>query len=266
MSLRSELHDALDEVTPPAPALEGKVTTFVVAHDRRRGIAVLGRARAPWTNRFRGTLTMVAAVLVVVLIGAIILGGRYLRDMSAPPATVNQAELKSLEGRPLNFPVVGPGAQCPATPIAVNRDVGMVIGDGPFYWVNGDLVGTSTWGAWFSASFIYPAPRDGLVLIRAKDLSTGQTTSFAQYPLAPSGVTATGSVVGSDHVLDRTLQMRREAIVQDPSHTRPIDKKGDLPPLTAMYGVPKGSSGCVAFQIDGPGFTENFVVDVSGHL
>jgi hypothetical protein len=30
-----------------------------------------------------------------------------------------------------------------------------------------------------------------------------------------------------------------------------------------MYGVPKGGSGCVGFQIDGPGFTENVVVDDS---
>ena len=266
MSLRSDLHGALDEVTPASPALEDRVTTFVVAHERRRGIAVLERGRAPWTHRFRGTLTMVAAVLIVVLIGAIFLGGRYLRDMSAPPATVNAAELKSLEGRPLNFPVMGPGAQCPASPIALNPDLGMVIGDGPFYSWGAGAVATSSWGAWLQVVFIYPAPRTGLVLIRAKDLSTGQMASFAQDPLGPSGVTPTGSVVGSDHVLNRIVQMRSEAIVQDPSHTRPIDNKGDVPPLLAFVGVPKGSSGCVAFQIDGPGFTENVVADVSGWL
>jgi len=267
MSLRTELRDAIDEVTPPAPTLESQVTTFVLKHDRRRATTVVhGHSRSLWTKPFRGTLTMVAAALIVVLIGALVLGGRYLRDMSAPPQTISQTELKSLEGRPLQFPVVGPGSPCPASPIAL-RDPGVVIGDGPFYMASADTWVSTDMGRWVAIQFDYDVRKNGLVLIRIKDLQSAQTTVvFAQYPLGPSGVIAAGSVLGTDHALDRTLQLRREALVQDPSHTKPINAQGWLPPLKVMLGLPKTGSGCVGFQIDGPGFSENFVIDAQATL
>jgi hypothetical protein len=259
MSLRSQLHDALDEVTPPAPALESKVENFVLARDRGRGILVR-HGRGPWTRRFRGTLTALAAVLVVVLIGGVFFGGRYWRDLNAPPATVDQSELKGLEARPLSFPTVAPGAQCPVSRIKLQQ-YGLAVGDGPVYYWDSDVQTITQWGRWKALSLGYNVTAPGLVLIRIKDLqTTDAVVAFAQFPLGPSGVIATGSVLGSDQAIDRTLQMRREAIIQDPSHTK-RDKQGNLPPLKVMLGVSANASGCVGFQIDGPNFTERFIID-----
>src|SRR5256885_12212317 len=98
MSLRAEIRAAIDDVTPPAPTLQHKVEAFVVANGRDR-VVPMHRPRTQWSRPFRGPMSLVAAVLLVVLIGGLVLGGRLLRDLNAPPQTINQAELKRLESQ-----------------------------------------------------------------------------------------------------------------------------------------------------------------------
>jgi hypothetical protein len=87
---------------------------------------------------------------------------------------------------------------------------------------------------------------------------------FAQNPLGPSSITATGLVVGMDHLLGRTVQMRSEAVFPDYAHASPVAAGGNRGFLTVMIGLPKGASSCVGLQFDGPGFTENVVIQWSG--
>jgi len=63
---------------------------------------------------------------------------------------------------------------------------------------------------------------------------------------------ATGSVVGSDTVDGRSAQ-------QHPSSTISVSHPPSKP--TAAHKL-EGSSDCVGFQLDGPGFTEIWVVYV----
>src|SRR5215472_16741510 len=232
MSLRTEIRSAIDQVSPPAPTLETKVIAYVAAEEpKRRRLSGRRQGRV-----FRAPLALVAAVLLVALVGGLILAGRYWRELNSPPQTISLTELRGLEGRPLAFPAVPPGATCPFTPSTVDPNLGFVIGSGPLYLTNGDWLLIGQQAEWMAVTFNYQAVKPGLVLIRARDLKTNQTVAFAQYPFGPSGVIATGQVTGSDHVEERSLEMRSEAVARDPWHTQPINKQGELPYLKAMLG------------------------------
>jgi hypothetical protein len=258
MSLRTQIRDAVDEVSPPAVALEDRVATFVLADGPTRKA---GRSRA----LFRAPLALVAAVLLVALVGGLILAGRYWRDLNLPPQTLNQTELKVLESRPLLFPVAQPGAQCPASPLQIQLP-GLAYGDGPLLLTSGDSWTMTDWGNWVDLNFIYVSSEQGPILLRAKDLQSERAmVVFAQNPLSPSALNATGSLLGTDHAYDRTLQMRSEAVAQHPVQNFALNQ-GPRPSLRVLLGVAKGTSFCIGFQVDGPTFTENFVVLVSPYF
>ena len=257
MSLRTQIHHAIDDVAPPAPTLERRVTAFVLSDERDRKHLV-PRSQPRWV----APLGLIAAALVLVLVAGLFIGGRFWRTQNAAPATITQNELKSLESRPLNYPLVSQGAECPVTQPKLNQQLGMAIGEGPVYLGNTNIYEKGDWGQWVGLGFIYyPAPEPGSILIRAKDLKSDAQVSFANYPLAPTAITAAGPVLGSADVVNHRVQLRAEATFPDPWHAKPIDKKGDLPLLIVLFGMQTGSSGCIGFQIDGPNFTENFVLN-----
>jgi hypothetical protein len=208
-------------------------------------------------------LSIVSATLVVLLVGGLILSGRLWRDLNPRAPGFSESELKSLESRQLHFPTVAPGNRCPLDPIIL-QDGGLAIGFGPVYLVSTDVPAASQWGGWAAFEFVYSATVPGLVLIRARDLQTGKSVAFVQFPLGPSGITATGRMQGIDHLLNRRVSMRSEAVFQDPAHTTPMGTQGKLPPLDVMVGVQRGASGCLGLQIDGPNFTQNLVVFLTG--
>jgi hypothetical protein len=208
-------------------------------------------------------LSIASAALLVLLIGGLVLSGWLWRDLNAPAPTFSQSELNSLERRDLHFATVARGAPCPLDPIIL-QDPGLAIGFGPVYLVSSDVPAVSEWGGWADYEFVYSATVPGLVLIRAKDLQTGKPVAFVQFPLGPSGITATGRVLGTDHLLNRRVSMRSEAVFQDPAHMTPMGAQGKLPPLDVMVGLQRGASGCLGLQIDGPNFTQNLVILLTG--
>jgi hypothetical protein len=264
MSLRTQIHHAIDEVAPPTPTLEGRVKNFVLGDDDVRK-QLRSRPRSPWTTRFRGSLTLVAAGLVLALVGGLFVAGRLWRTENQPPPAISQAELKSLESRPLSYPILAPGAPCPATPKTLGP-AGLFIADpgDPVGIYDTEIYESTDWGQWIEIALGYsPTYADahpGLLLVRARDLHNSAEVVFANYPLAPTGISAVGRVVGAQHALDHDLKLRAEAAFRDWKHTQPIDKQGHLPELLVVVGLQKGSSGCIGFQIDGPGGTEHLVV------
>jgi hypothetical protein len=272
MSLRAEIHDALDEVSPPALHLELRVTGLL-DHARDKKVVLPRGGRARWSKRFRGVVTLVAAALVVVLIGGLILEGRLLRDMNAPPQTISQAELRRLETRPLQFPVLKPGDTCPISPLTDTSAHGpeaLVFGMGPVYSTPlGYYFTTTNWGAWTMLSLqVDTTKASGLILIRARDLQTSALVVFTRYPFSPVGQAGdgipTGRVIGSQVVQGETAQLYPELVI-DTSRAYEGTKKGDWPIYKSFIGYPKTASGCLGFQVagvqtDGTAFTELLVL------
>jgi hypothetical protein len=231
--------------------------------DRRRELH--SRPRPPWTTRFRASVAIVAAALVLALVGGLFIGGRLWRTVNAPSQSISPAALKSLESRPLQLAALSPGATCPVTPKTLNQNYGMVTGAGPVSVTDVEIFEKSDWGEWVSITFAYDERAPGLVLVRAIDLKGEGQVAFAQYPLAPTGVTAVGPTLGRAQTVGRKLLLRSEAAFQDRSHTPAIENLGQRPELIVLVGMQWGGSGCVAFQVDGPGvspggFTEKFVI------
>lgn len=268
MSLRAELHDALDEVTPAAPHLELRVKDFVLGNARGRMLVLRGRPRVRWTRPFRGAAGLFAAALVVALIGGLIVGGRLLRDLNTPTQPINQAELKRLEARPLQLPVVLPGATCPTSPltdVSAHGPEALVFGLGPVYSTPlASSYASTNWGTWISLGLqVDTTTATGLILIRGRDVQTQAKVVFAPTPFSGKvqygdGI-PTGRVTGNDVIQGVTAQLYPE-LVLDTSKPYVGTKKGDWPIFKGLMGYPKSATGCIGFQVDGPSFTELIVV------
>jgi hypothetical protein len=259
MTLRTEIHEAIDEVTPPAPRLAWEAEALIDARTQQRHAAGLGPR---WARPLRGSLGLVAVALLLVILAGVFVGGRYWRDLHAVPQPVHQQSLTDLEKKPVLFVNLEPGAACPASPIVVYPRGGLAIGGGPVYFIDRNPGSTTRWGSWQQLRFVYWATGPGVVLIRGWDLGSNRAVAFAQDPLGPSRITAAGRVVGTDQIVDKPVQVRTEAYFRDPGASPP--KIPALYPLeTVMVGEPAGASGCVGLQFDGPNFTENFVISWS---
>jgi hypothetical protein len=132
-------------------------------------------------------------------------------------------------------------------------------GNGPVFAEGTGSRYVTSWGTYVLTSYVIKPPYVDLVLIRARDLRTDQVEVFAHnplldyYPAMPSG-----DRVGSDYVLDNTVQLYTELAIQPQNMYR---APGNWWPLAVtLQAFPKGSSGCIGFQVDGLDFTERFVV------
>jgi len=254
MSLRSDIHFAFDETTPPARMLRAQVMAAVavekrdVPHVRRRG-------RTAWPAGIRLAGSLVAALLVLVMVVTVLVGGRVWRDWNtfttrpAPSPAIDQAVLAQLEARPLHLPAVPAGAECPAGPYG--RYMGF--GDGPVSVVYGLRAHTS-WGDYAYAGAVTDWKMTGLILGRARDLNTGKALVFV-------GRYGAGPVVGIDTVDGKKVEQHLEVVLDadHPSQTTQDAGKHRL------WGIPVGFtktqlSACSGFQFDGPGFSETFVI------
>ncbi|HYL07077.1 MAG TPA: hypothetical protein VEU76_00910 [Candidatus Udaeobacter sp.] len=269
MSLRTDIHVALDEVAPPAPHLEYQVRQAVkdlqhpaMAHVRPR----LAPLRMP--------LSLVAAAVIVALMAGLVIAGRAWIQGNTPVTTphvvINQADLKSLEARPLQLPALQPGATCPEGPTSsaaqYHGGPPLSYGGGPVY-ANRGLPAQDAWGTWVGIVYFIDPQNSGTILLRARDLGTGQAIVFADDPqnigtYAEVSVPGTpaGKLVGThyDPVWHQTLKVYSEVVMVEPK--APQSRPG-WPASFATAGVPAGASGCIGFQLDGPDFTEVYVVD-----
>lgn len=268
MSLRTEIRVAIDEVAPPAPHLEREVLAAIREVQRPS----IGRRRDRKPARvLRVSLSLVAAAVLIALLGGLMVGGRLWVERNTPattPHVINQTQLKRFESRPLQLPVMQPGGACQEGPVHTSDNWSVppiTYGSGPVYAVRG-MRSNDAWGTWAAVQYYIDPGYSGPMLIRGRDLSTGQQIVFTVDP--PEAGTAagklagtpTGSAVGTryDPVWHVTVKVYSELVVVAGQKS---DVPGAWPIARGIVGVPKAASGCVGFQVEGADFTEVYVVN-----
>ena len=254
MSLRNDIHTAFDEIAPLAGGMPERVVRSAASSPARAGRA--------W-RRVRVPLAMVASLLLVALAVGALAGGRVYRDWSSFFNRPAQAGgLAALEARPLHLPVVAAGEPCPSGPNATLTGVGdgRAFGDGPVFGMPIAPDSDTAWGTYGFQWLLTQRGLTGLVLGRGRDLITGGSVVFV-------GTFASGPTSGEDRDKNGFVIKQHREVVLDtsnpPADTNPpevyFQGSENYVAWQVNVGLPAGSSGCVAFQFDGPGFSEVFV-------
>lgn len=264
MNLRSQIHAAIDEIAQPAPSLVDEALDYALADALPRDVQP-GRGRRKRGPGMRQFASMVAAVLVLVLMVTLVVGGRVLRDRDLVPTphTMDQAQLSKLGAKPLHLPLLQPGADCPDgpyTPLPPNAGSPSGYGVGPIFAEGSGQRVVTSWGTYFLTTYFVNPTFSGLALIRARDLRTGQLVVFAKSLTGKGPAIPTGDVVGSDVVYDLPIQQHSELALDASNPGSNSNYFGVWPAWGTLQGFASGSSGCIGFQVDAAGFSEVFVV------
>jgi hypothetical protein len=260
MTLRADIISAYDEIAPPAPHLEAQIRASVSAEARVD--SPRSRRRQPWIASLRGTMALVAALLVVIIVATVLIGGRVMHDWAifntrpAPAGQVDAAtQIELLEARPLHLPQMTAGACVPGPFTTVHYGSGVfygAYGAGPAYGVGGAGHSTS-WGFYFDVMFVTDPKVTGWVLVRGRDAVNHSI------PVVYIGAYAAGAVIGTDTVNGQLVTQRSEFLV-DASHHPASSGKSKWGIWNVTQGITaNGWSNCTAFQLDGNGFSEVFV-------
>jgi hypothetical protein len=271
MTLRADINSAYDEIAPPAPELPAEIRRLV-ASEYKSVLPSRGR-RLRWVPTFRGSMALVAALLVVIIVATLFVGGRVWHDwglFNTRPAPAGQsyaAQLAELEARPLQMPLVPPDATCPVGPSPAASAVAGVAqaqpvvgwlsngyqfsGGGPAYAIGGSYYGLSSWGQYANVVWVTEPQVTGLVLIRGRDAANHDL------PLVYVGPHAAGATLGTDIITGKQVPQRAE-LVLDAGHHTAISGKSSWGVYEVVAGIPDTMSPCHVFQVDGEGFSEVF--------
>jgi len=265
MSIRAEIHEAVDEVVVPAPMLASRVATFVNTGGKQRSTSSVRRRRTGHLDR---GLSILAAALALVLIASVLVGGRVWRDWNAyqvqqQEAAMN-AQLATLEARSIVLPSIQAGSPCPSGPWSdlAGMNPSAAWGAGPIYFWDysskPDIIANLV--TWREVALLAEPFASGPILVRARDLRTNQNILFATSLVNDSGLTydrQEGNV--PVRILDQNAP--GPGLVLDlPQRSRAV-VNGAYYSAIVLMGVPIASQGCVGVQVDGAGFTERFVDD-----
>jgi hypothetical protein len=268
VSLRREVHSAIDGIAPSTFGMPERVVQTVL-HDAKR------RRKEKLMLRVRARLSPVAVLLLIALVAAVLVGGRVWYDWSVftnrpvPAGQINAEQLAALEARPLHIPLVPPDATCPVGPNLSASDAAsfpepihswaragfQFSGGGPAYATKDAGAvggGISGWGVYAAVVWLIKPQVTGLVLIRGRDAANHDL------PLVYVGQYAAGSVLGTDTVNGKQVLQRAE-LVLNASHHPASSGKSTWGVYEVIAGIPGTMSGCHAFQVDGEGFSEVFL-------
>jgi hypothetical protein len=245
VSLRRDTHSAFDEIAPSMAGLSERVVQTVLTENSSR------QRRKRLMFRMRGPLSLVAVFALIAMVAAVLIGGRMIHDSnlfhnSAPAGDSHQSQVAQLEAVPLHLPVFASQLDCKSGPF---NSAGS-LGSGPVYG-NAGLLSPSTWGDYYSVVAYADTAVAGPILVRARDLFTGQQVVFV-------GQYAAGPVVGSDTFEGHSYDQHVEVLL----NTSNSDKQAVVSHRFVwkfIDGVPSISSGATGWQIDGIGFSEVFV-------
>jgi len=253
VTLRADMHAALDEVAVNAPTVRTQVLAGLVAERtriRRRGTHSSGAGviRRTFSFGFRQTVALAAALIVVLLIGMLIAGGRILRNFELR-GTVDQQVVNQLIARPFGPPVLSATDPCPTetlTTIDYGNGPVTLYGKGPVYAI-GVQQTNDAWGSYFDAKYFTRPGLNGPVLVRGRD-------ARSTLPLVFVGTYAMGPSVGSDSYQGKVVQ-HRPYLVFDAAHPSYEFSHG-YGLFLVLQAMQSGRSDCWVLQIDGPDFSE----------
>jgi hypothetical protein len=265
MSLRADIRSAYDEITPAAPALQAQIRGLVSTE--AQAVSKSGRRRGRWVGSLRGTMALVAALLVILIVATVLVGGRVWHDWSvftnrpAPAGQIDSAQLAALEARPLQLPATQLGDQCPVGPGPSASTLASLpawlrtlpaSGGGPAYAIGASPIGGSAWGSYYGVTWAFEPQVTGLVLIRGRD------TIDQSLPVVYIGPYAAGAVVGTDTLNGKRVAQRAELAIYV-GHQPTTSGNSGWGIYNVQAGVNSKLSSCRAFQVDGEGFSEVFV-------
>ena len=248
MTLRSDVRAAVDDLAPRAPTMRDEVIA-----------AALSATRAPAQGGRRKGLGFpirpfglaAAAMIAVLLVATVLVGGRALRDWQTyterqHELAVFQSQLADLRTRTLALPSVTGSQPCPESATGSEFD----FGNGPVFANGGGQI-NNPWGYFFDVTYYTSPDLKGPVLIRGEDLLHGTRIVFL-------GPYASGKVVGTVRL--QGVQQLHSELVLDAGHppARTADGYGMF---AVRQGVPLSFTGCFGFQIDGPDFAEQITGD-----
>ena len=203
----------------------------------------------------RRFLAITAQVLVMGLTAAC---GSSPAAGSPPNPTLSAsdaAEVAALEARPLHMPALMANGDCPPDSLDSNGEYGQ----DPVY-VHGGPHTASTYGDYFDVSALTHEDMVGPVVIRGTDLKVANhpvvfVSRYVSPPLFVAGPQlGTDSKFGPQYtalVIDTAFKSRALSTLAG----------GTYDQWTWRQGIATGWSGCVGFQVDGPGFS--FTINVN---
>ena len=212
--------------------------------------------------RLRAPLSLVAVLLFVALVAAVFAGTRLLEDWNAfhnpAPGGGTSSVLQELESRPLAIAIPKSPADCVTGPYY--NGIGGGFATGPISAMGGPPTSTA-WGDYYHTVAFADARVPGPVLVRAVHLFNSEGVVFV-------GPNAAGPVVGSDTVDGKLVQQHTEAVIdtsrtqRDPGAPWTIGSLAVNHPFIwpMISGESHTAAGGTGWQIDGPTFSETFLV------
>ena len=255
MTLRADIHSAMDQAVSPAPWLAADIGDSI--RDTETWKKERRRAKARVFSGFRGAGALAAAMIVVILVVGALLGGELVRDWRAfsshatPGSSGYARQLAQLRARTLNLQPVAAGQRCSAHPLSsvtyfgATRDV---LGSGPVYASPHIDNETNAWGTYSDDTVLTEVGLSGPLLIRGENLSAPTRFLFV-------GPYASGHIVGHD-TLDGVNVAQYDELVLDLSRA-PSSRSDDG--RLAIWTVRDGQrqiGDCSGLQFDGVGFSE----------
>lgn len=264
MTLRSDIHSAMDQAVSPAPWLAGDIGDSI--RDTEMWKKERRRAKAKVFSGFRGFGALAAVMIIILLVVGILVGGQLMPDwrsfgsQTSPASGIDPAQLAALRSRPVLLPTMPAVTRCEPRPLTTIGYLGVkrdVVGSGPVYSLGGFSSETTTWGNYWDITLLTSLSLKGPILIRGENLSN-------HAPIAFIALYATGQVLGSEALDGRTVERYAE-LVLDASH--PPSGRSDDGSLAAWIvrdAEPASSTNyCIGWQIDGPTFTETIIFNAT---
>ena len=197
---------------------------------------------------------VIAAGLLAGTLATLACGSPAPAGKSAPPADQVSIAAAELQARPLQLPVVPPGAGCPAAPQATlppppgvrNAAPGSGFGTGPAY-----LAGQLGWyaGAPGQVALVLVDSRySGPLLVRARRVDGNGTATLSTMPDQSGGKIHNTLAPGTAAVDGVAVDVPRPAVAGEMS--------------TWVGRLTLDTPGCYALQVDGAGFTSVIVFAV----